>query len=49
LTAVKLATRIIIGGDVTERNRQALAQLLCDQALQIVPATSALFEEPVKL
>lgn len=52
LTAVKSPTLLIVGGydgAVLELNRQALAQLLCEKALQIVPAASHLFEEPGKL
>jgi len=52
LTAVKSPTLLIVGGfdgAVLELNRQALAQLLCEKALHIVPAASHLFEEPGKL
>jgi len=52
ITAVKSPTLLIVGGfdgAVLELNRQALAQLLCEKALQIVPAASHLFEEPGKL
>jgi putative phosphoribosyl transferase len=52
LTAVKSPTLLIVGGfdgDVIALNHHALAQLLCDKALQIIPAASHLFEEPGKL
>lgn len=52
LAAVKSPTLLIVGGfdgAVIELNRQALTQLPCEKALQIVPEASHLFEEPGKL
>lgn len=49
LTRVHAPTLLIVGGDdtlVIDLNRQALAQLACVKALELVPHASHLFEEP---
>jgi dienelactone hydrolase len=49
LTRVHAPTLLIVGGDdtlVIDLNRQALAQLPCVKALELVPHASHLFEEP---
>ena len=49
LPEVQSPTLLIVGGDdvpVIPLNRQALAQLKCEKALEIVPGATHLFEEP---
>jgi putative phosphoribosyl transferase len=49
LPEVQAPTLLIVGGDdvpVIPLNRQALAQLRCEKALEIVPGATHLFEEP---
>jgi dienelactone hydrolase len=49
LPEVQAPTLLIVGGDdvpVIPLNRQALAQMSCEKALQIVPGATHLFEEP---
>ena len=49
LAAVRAPTLLIVGGHddiVIDLNRQALAQLRCEAALEIVPGATHLFEEP---
>jgi dienelactone hydrolase len=49
LGRVKAPTLLIVGGDdtqVIDLNRQALGQLRCVKALEIVPHATHLFEEP---
>lgn len=48
LARVEAPTLLIVGGDdmeVLELNRQALARLHCDKALEVVPGATHLFEE----
>jgi putative phosphoribosyl transferase len=49
LDQVRAPTLLIVGGRdvrVLELNEQALAQLRCEQSLEIVPGATHLFEEP---
>ncbi|HET9494106.1 MAG TPA: dienelactone hydrolase family protein [Chloroflexia bacterium] len=49
LPEVQAPTLLIVGGDdvpVIPLNRQALAQMRCEKALEIVPGATHLFEEP---
>jgi pimeloyl-ACP methyl ester carboxylesterase len=49
LSRVAAPTLLIVGGMdrfVLELNREALAQLSCEKALQVVPGATHLFEEP---
>jgi putative phosphoribosyl transferase len=49
LPAVRAATLLIVGGAdelVLDLNRQARAQLRCENALEVVPGAGHLFEEP---
>jgi pimeloyl-ACP methyl ester carboxylesterase len=49
LAKVQAPTLLIVGGNDTTvlgLNREALAQLQCEKALQIVPGATHLFEEP---
>lgn len=49
LGRVRAATLLIVGGDdygVIGLNRQALARLRCEAALEVVPGATHLFEEP---
>lgn len=49
LPHVEAPTLLIVGGDdipVIPLNRQALAQMRCEKALEIVPGATHLFEEP---
>jgi putative phosphoribosyl transferase len=49
LAAVTAPTLLIVGGDdhvVVELNRDAQAQLRCENRLAIVPGATHLFEEP---
>jgi len=49
LPEVRAPTLLIVGGDDTDvlaLNREALAELTCEKALEIVPGASHLFEEP---
>ncbi len=49
LTAVRAPTLLIVGGldhVVIDLNREALTQLRCEAALEIVPGATHLFEEP---
>jgi putative phosphoribosyl transferase len=49
LSVVRAPTLLIVGGNdrvVLELNRQALAKLVCEKRLDIVPGATHLFEEP---
>lgn len=49
LARVRAPTLLIVGGNdapVIRMNREALAELQCEKALEIVPGASHLFEEP---
>jgi putative phosphoribosyl transferase len=52
LPKVKAPTLLIVGGDdvpVIHMNREAAEAMQCEQALEIVPGATHLFEEPGKL
>ncbi|MFM8734044.1 MAG: dienelactone hydrolase family protein [Pirellulales bacterium] len=49
LRAVRAPTLLIVGGDDTDvlaLNRQAAAELECEQQIAVIPAAPHLFEEP---
>lgn len=49
LPRVKAPTLLIVGGDdslVIDLNEQAMAELRCEAALEVIPRASHLFEEP---
>lgn len=49
LPRVRAPTLLIVGGadiEVLELNREAAAQMTCEQALRVVPGATHLFEEP---
>jgi pimeloyl-ACP methyl ester carboxylesterase len=52
LRQVQAPTLLIVGSEdapVIEMNRQAAASMRCEQAMEIVPGATHLFEEPGKL
>jgi dienelactone hydrolase len=49
LTRVRAPTLLIVGGadpQVLDLNRQALARMVCERQLEVVPGATHLFEEP---